>query len=136
MEVSRLHHDPSALLTGNKPVPVEYEVGSTESWSEHFHKEKNLLPLPGFKHRFIQSIAYSLYHIDIQLKLKLYVNSNQSIRLLLSVAILATILQEHPALDKNSRPRQQTLHSQGTYKNTATLSKTNIIISAVLHVTK
>jgi hypothetical protein len=75
MEVSGLLHDPAALLPGNKQVPIEYKVGSPQSWSEHFDKEKNLLPLPGFKPRFIQSVTYSLYHFDIQLTLKLHVDN-------------------------------------------------------------
>jgi len=59
MEVSDLLHGPAALLPGNKPVPIEYKAGSPQSWSEHFDEEKSLLPLPGFKPRFIQSIAYT-----------------------------------------------------------------------------
>ena len=74
MVVSGLLHDQSALLPGKNPVPIEYWVGLPQSWPEFFDKEKNLLHLPGFKPQFIQSLAYSLYHIDIQLKLKLYVN--------------------------------------------------------------
>jgi len=62
------------LLSGSKPVSTEYKVESPKSWSEHFDEEKNLLPLPGFKPWFIQSVAYSLYHINIQLKLKIFVN--------------------------------------------------------------
>ena len=78
MEVSGLLRDLAALLPGNKPVSIEYKVGSPQSWSEHFDEEKKLLPLPVFKPQFIQSVAYSLYHIDIQLKLKLYVNRQHS----------------------------------------------------------
>jgi hypothetical protein len=40
--------------------------------------KRKTLPLPGFKPRFIQSVAYSLYHIDIQLQLKLY-NNRQTV---------------------------------------------------------
>jgi hypothetical protein len=36
-------------------------------------KKKNLLPPQGFEPPIIQSIGQSLYHIDIQSKLKLYV---------------------------------------------------------------
>jgi hypothetical protein len=36
-------------------------------------KKKNLLPPQGFEPPIIQSIAQSLYHIDIKSKLKLYV---------------------------------------------------------------
>jgi hypothetical protein len=72
-----LLHNQATLLPGNKPVPIEYKVGSPKIWSGHFD-EKSLLPLPGFKPWFIQSVAYSLYHINIQLKLRLYVNRQHS----------------------------------------------------------
>jgi hypothetical protein len=44
MEVSGLLHNLAALLPGKKLVPIEYEVGSPQRWSEHFDEEKNLLP--------------------------------------------------------------------------------------------
>ena len=51
-------------------------LSKNEAW--HLEEEKNFLLLLGFESRFVQSVAYSLYHIDIQLRLKLCIYTQHS----------------------------------------------------------
>jgi hypothetical protein len=59
MEVSGLLHAPAALPPqGNSP---QYrKLGGSQSHSGHYIKEKNLLPLPGIKPRFLGHSAHNL----------------------------------------------------------------------------
>jgi hypothetical protein len=74
MEVSGLLYDPAALFLGKNLVPIQKQ-GSV------FSRRKKFLHLLEFEPQFVQSIVYSLYHINIQLKLKLYVNRQHSGRI-------------------------------------------------------
>jgi len=75
MEVSGILHNLAAFLPGKKPVHVDYEVGSPESWSECFDKEKNLSPTR--IQTSVHPVHSLLYHISTQLQFKLCQQTTQ-----------------------------------------------------------
>jgi len=77
MEVSGILHNLAAFCRVRNQYTLNMRLGRLRAGLSVLTKRKTLL-LPGFKPQFIQFIAYSLYYISTQLKLKLYVNRQHS----------------------------------------------------------
>jgi len=52
--------DPNLTPGKESRYPLNGRLGESQSCSEHFGGQKNLLPLQGFEPRIVQPVAYSL----------------------------------------------------------------------------